>query len=140
MLKPFAPLLATALLSLGTVIGAAPSAHGEGAPDSRAATNARSSASPGQCPYGSICAWDDWNYEGSFRAWEGNNPDWHASGFGDRAGSLKNNLRPGGFDAVRLYAEVNYGGDSFCLPRGDFEAQLFSWNNDISSHRLVQGC
>ncbi|MEU7579925.1 peptidase inhibitor family I36 protein [Streptomyces sp. NPDC041068] len=108
--------------------------------DSRAVTHARSGAGPEQCLYGSICAWDEGNYEGSFRAWEGSNPNWHDSDFGDRARSLKNNLRPGGPDAVRLYADPNYGGNSFCLPRGDFAEQLSSWGNDISSHRLVEGC
>jgi Peptidase inhibitor family I36 len=163
-----------ALVSLGVVLPAAASAAAQpsapAAPSTSAPVRAGAdsttetpkttplaSGAPSaqsDCPAGDFCVWVNAGYSDGPARFAGNNANWldfshstcQTGTWSDCASSGYNH---GNYDAVEVYRDINYGGDSACLPLGWSLSNCagYVWpgtgdnfNDSISSNYWFSGC
>ncbi|MGC9535326.1 hypothetical protein [Streptomyces sp. UG1] len=105
---------------------------------------------------GMVRAWDGFDCQGTYLGGtQGSDPFWGDSSGAfrgsdnNRASSVMNSGYIGDLDIVAFYRLSNYGGGYACLAPGEYYADNLSdnsftgdypANNNISSHRWVNGC
>ena len=98
------------------------------------APSTSASAAEADCPSGHFCIWENDNFSGAMKSWEGDDSNWHDNGWGDRADSMKNNGVAHQWEDVAVYMHTNFGDEDECLDRGE-SADFWMDDDDYSSHK-----